>query len=318
MLGCALVLVVGCGGTSATTDTSADEGRLISGEIATDTAAMVAKAVGVAGSCIGEVCGIMAQNSAGESVSGEIDPATNRWQVRVRAGNWMFGFLDGAGNRLGYLYMNGIGAVTIDDGDDVELGRMQLRDGAMVMEQDAEGLGLAGIHTYRYQDRNRNGQPDDFEGDTTPYDPSVFDVLMVRPFDAQPHVAPCRPVKVIFNAALDDATVTADTIKVTLNDGTSVTGTLSVWEDAEYGEYEVTFATTGGYPMGAVITVVVVAGPDGVLSETGDALPAEASISFTVRDFGGTSFTCHDPDGELQQERLRLREAAGGGSGGAE
>ena len=49
-------------------------------------------------------------------------------------------------------------------------------------------------------------------------------------------------------------------------------------------------------------------GPDGVKSAAGEELPADISTSFIVRDFGGTSLTCHDPDDEHRQEMLRERE----------
>ncbi len=307
-----LLLVAACGG--ATSTEPADEGRLITGEIESDAAAVTMKALEEGGSCIGEVCGVTAYNSDGSEVQGEIDPATNRWRVRVRNGNWMFGFLDGAGQRLGYLTMNGITALVIEDGTDVDLGKMGFSGGEMVMQGDVEGLGENGIRSYYGQDADRDGIPQAFGDGETVVDTSVFNLLFIRPYDGQLNVAPCRPVKIVFTKALDEATVTADTIKISTVDGAAVEGAFSVWEDAEYMEFEIVFAPSGGYEMGATIDVLIVSGPEGVLSAEGDALAADIATSFTVRDFGGTSDTCHDPDQERQQARVQERERARLGS----
>ncbi len=311
-----LALALGLAACGSQSDTVSDEGRLISGTIDV-AAASVSKALADDPSCIGSICAVRAYESDGSQVPGEIDPALNRWRVRVRAGNWMFGFLDGDGNRLGYLAMNGILAVTVDDGDDVELGNMRLAGGEMVMDEDVEGLGLDGIRSYRgrFGDRDFDGIPAEFDGDEDElsYDPSAFDVILVRPHDGQTNVAPCRPIKIAFSQPIDDATVTNASIAVELADGTPVDGTFEIWkgyeiEGFEEEEYEVKFLPAGGYPMGSEISVTVLSGPEGVLSEEGEELPEEITVSFTVRDFGGTSFTCHDPDDELRQEMLRERE----------
>jgi hypothetical protein len=292
-----------CGGSNI-----AQDERLFTGEIVEDgTSAVVVKASESAGGCVGEVCGVAAIGPNGEQVAGEIDPNTHRWRVRVRHGNWMFGFEDGAGQRLGYLAMNGITTLTIEDGEDVDLGQMQLRDGLMIMLQDKEGLGENGVYSYYGADINRNGIFAGFENDPA-YDESQFNVLFVRPYDGQKHVAPCRPVKIVFNMAIDDVTVSSDTVIVENDIGESVEGTLAIWEDAEYGEYEIKFLPTGGYEMGSVIFVTVVSGAEGVLSEDGDMLAADVSTSFEVRDFGGTSLICHDPDQEHQQLRIQENE----------
>jgi hypothetical protein len=307
------LLLTACGSSSGT---SSDEGRLITGTI-DGAAASLSKAESADSSCLGEVCAVRAYGSDGGQVEGEVDPAQNRWRIRVRAGNWMFGFLDGDGNRLGYLAMNGILAVTVEDGDDVDLGGMGLMDGEMVMHGDAEGLGADGIRSYRgrFGDRDFDGVPAEFDDDEDElsYDPAAFDAILIRPYDGQLHVAPCRPIKIAFSQAIDDATVTAESVVVTLADGTPVDGTFEIWEGYEVEgdedeEYEVKFLPAGGYPMGSEVILTVLSGPDGVLSETGEELPADISTSFTVRDFGGTSLTCHDPDDEHRQEMLRERE----------
>lgn len=319
-LGIAFVLAA-CGGSSTTDSAATDEGRLITGTLDSAAAAMVVKAADRSDSCLGEVCAMVAYNADGNETQGELDPAQNRFRVRVRSGNWMFGFENGAGNRLGYLALNGITAFTVEDGDDIEIGHAMLRDGQAIVDGDVENLGVNGLHSYYLQDRDRDGIPASFDADEPAIDLSVFDVLFVRPYDAQLHVAPCRPIKVVFTKALDEATVTADTVKVALADGTAVIGTLSVWEDAEYNEYESTFAPTGGYPMGEEITLTIVSGSSGVLSKEGEALPADVTTSFTVRDFGGTSQVCHDPDAERQQirvqERERARQSGDGGQSGS-
>lgn len=310
-----LVLIGACGSGSSTT-TATDEGRLITGEIeTTDVAASVTKAAGETG-CVGEVCAVIAYGSDRSQKEGEIDPSTNRWRMRLRNGNWMFGFLDGAGQRLGYLSMNGITSVTVEDGEDVDLGGMRLRDGEMVMSDDVADLGGNGVYSFYGQDADRDGIPNLFGDDEPAIDTTVFNVLFIRPYDGQPHVAPCRPVKIVFTQPVDETTVTDATIKVEDSEGAPVAGTFSVWEDAEYNEYEVIFAPTGGYEMGAAISVTVVSGSAGVLSKTGEALTSDVPVSFTVRDFGSTSMTCHDPDGERQLIRTQERERAG--SGGSE
>jgi len=312
----AVALAFGLAACGSSSGTAPEEGRLITGTI-DGAAASVSKALADDPSCIGSVCAVRAYESDGSQVPGEIDPALNRWRIRVRAGNWMFGFLDGDGNRLGYLAMNGILAVTVDDGDDVDLGNMRLAGGEMVMDEDAEGLGLSGIISYRgrFGDRDFDGIPAELDDDEDElsYDPSAFDVMLIRPHDGQMHVAPCRPIKIAFSQPVDDSTVSADSIIVELADGTPVEGTFEIWEGYEIEgdeeeEYEVKFLPAGGYPMGAVVSLTVLSGPDGVLSEDGDELPEEIGISFTVRDFGGTSLTCHDPDEEHRQEMLRERE----------
>ena len=308
----AMLALVGACGSGSSTTTATDEGRLVTGEIETDVSASVVKAAGDAG-CVGEVCAMIAYNSDGSQKEGEIDPATNRFRIRVRNGNWMFGFLDGAGQRLGYLALNGITSLTVEDGADVDLGKMRIRDREMVMQEDVADLGGNGIYSFYGQDADHDGIPNLFGDDEPAIDTSVFNVLFIRPYDGQPHVAPCRPMKIVFTQPVDEATVTDATIKVEKDDGTPVEGTLSVWEDAEYNEYEVIFAPAGGFEMGAAINVTVVSGADGVLSKEGEALAVDIATSFAVRDFGSTSMTCNDPDGERQLIRTQERERAGSG-----
>ncbi len=297
--------VAACG--SSTSTTTEDEGRLITGEIESEVAASVVKDYGASG-CIGDVCAVAAYGSDGSQKEGEIDPANNRWRVRVRNGNWMFGFLDGNGQRLGYLALNGITALTVEDGEDVDLGQMRLRNMEMAMLDDIAGLGGDGIYSFYGQDSDADGIPNEFGDDEGVIDTALFSVLFIRPYDEQPHVAPCRPVKIVFTKPLDDATVTNATVKIEKDDGTPVDGTLSVWEDAQYSEYEVTFAPAGGYEMATVINVTVVSGAGGILSENAEELATDMHTSFTVRDFGSSSMTCHDPDGERQLIRVQERE----------
>ncbi|HPQ81656.1 MAG TPA: hypothetical protein PLZ86_08040, partial [bacterium] len=53
-----------CGGSADTTAVG-EEGRLITGELDAEASAMLAKAAGDSGSCIGEVCAIVAYNANG-------------------------------------------------------------------------------------------------------------------------------------------------------------------------------------------------------------------------------------------------------------
>ena len=316
----AIVLALAaCGGSTGTnTGTTEEDGRLITGTLDAEASAMLVKAAEAIDACIGDVCALVATSADGTEAQGELTPAENRFRVRVRAGNWMFGFEDGAGNRLGTLALNGITALAVEDGDDLELGQVRLRDGQAAVDDDVEDLGSKGLYSYYAQDMDRDGLPAAFDADDPALAADAFDVLFVRPFDSQLHVAPCRPIKVVFTQAIDDATATADAIRVALGDGSAVEGTISVWEDAEYHEYEVTFTAASGYPMGEVISITVVSGAEGVLSEAGDPLPADIVTSFTTRDWGAASTTCHDPDLERQQIRTQERERAqeGDGEGG--
>lgn len=301
-LGILVLMIAACGGTSAT-----DSERQISGEIEFDVAAATVKSTQT-DSCVGPVCGVTAYSSEGGETEGVIDPATHRFRIRVRHGNWMFGFLDGSGQRLGYLALNGITSVTIEEGDDVDLGKVRLQDRLMLMLQDMEHLGENGIYGYYGQDMDRDGVPQAFGDDEELYDSLEFTLLFIRPFDEQPHVAPCRPIKLVFNEAVDENTVSSETLKVGLEDGSPIEGEIAVWTDSEYNEYEVVFAPVGGYPMGAVIYVTVAGGPDGILSAEGEALEGDVNTSFAVRDFGGTSIICHDPDEERHRIRTQERE----------
>ena len=310
----ACAAIAGCG--SSSDQSVSDDGRLLTGTLDSAAAAMVIKAADGSADCVGDVCGVIALGSDGSQVQGEILPAENRWRVRVRAGNWMFGFLDGNGNRLGTMALSGITALTIDEGDDVDLGQMRLMNGYVFSEEEVAGLGFLGVRSYHGQDADHDGIPNAFGDDEPLIDPSVFAVLQVKPFDGQPHVAPCRPLKIEFTQTPDQATLTADTIQVSLAaDGSVVAGTISYEEDLVDGEYNVKFAPIGGWEMGAVVNVLVVSGDAGVLSATGEPLAADVATSFTVRAFGGTSMTCHEPDDEYQQLQLRQREQAREGSG---
>ncbi len=314
----AVLLLAGCGSSSDTASTSAtSDGRLITGTIDTSATTSLAKSATPSADCIGDVCAVRAYGSDGTEIQGEIVQAENRWRLRVRNGNWMFAFLDGNGQRLGLLALNGITAFTVGDGDDLEVGAAQFRNGYMINENDVEGLGLRGMSSYHGRDADRDGIPAEFDDDDPPIDADVFAVWFIRPFDAQPHVAPCRPVKIAFTQPLNDATVTSDTVKV-LNaaDASAIAGTLKVEEDLAENEYEVKFLPDGGYPMGATIEVTIVSGTSGVLSETGKPLAADVATSFTVRDFGGTSMTCHDPDEEMAQLREQQREQEQSGNPG--
>lgn len=309
-----------CGGSSDTSSVE-EEGRIISGTLDAGISAIAAKAAEESGSCIDSVCAVVAYSANGSPTRGEIDPAQNRFRIRVRAGNWVFGFEDGDGNRLGYLAMNGITAFTVEDGDDVEIGMVRLQDGQATNEADLLGLGSNGLYSYYGRDADRDGLPMEFDADDPAFDPNSFDVMMIQPYDGRIHVAPCRSVKVAFTKEIDESSVTPDSVRVTLEDGTPVDGTLSVWEDAEYDEHVVSFTPANGYPLGSAIGVSIISGADGVLSAEGEELSDDVETAFFVRDFGGTGQTCHDPDQEQRQIRTQQREQVrlggeGGGNGG--
>jgi hypothetical protein len=316
----AALLLAGCGFASDTTEAAAlDTDRSLTGTLDTTASAQLSKVAAMPAACIGDICSVRTYGADGTNLEGELVQAENRWRIRVRNGNWMVGFLDGNGRRLGVLALNGIPALTVEEGDDVDVGHTRLRDGLMMPDEDVADLGGRGMFSYYGPDGDRDGLPACFDADDPSIDPAIFNVLFIRPFDAQPHVAPCRPAKIVFTMPLDDATVTTDTIKV-LNaaDESAINGTLSLWEDAAFGEYEVLFTPTGGYPMGAEVNVIVLSGDAGVRAEDGAALTEDVSTSFTVRDWGSTSLTCHDPDQERQQIRVRQREqeqTQGDGSG---
>lgn len=318
-------------GSSSGTDTDVSSARLISGEVTTDSALSISKAVAATtdGSAA-DVTNVRAMNSAGDAVNGAFYRETNRWEIQLQAGEWMIGFFDSSDRPIGYLEVEGATAFQIESGNALDLGNVLLANGSAVMIEDIQGLGEQGF-------RSMYGQDDDFDGimngfeDEIAYDPNIFSVIKAKPFDGQQHVAPCRPLKLYFSQPVDEASVTEETLLVTDADGAAVAGTLSYevddLEEGEVPEYEIKFEPAGGYAMGSVINVLATTG---TLNSDGVALDKEYAFSFTVRDFGGTSQVCHDMDGEYRQmerERHQGEEQQNqeqhqngmlGGSGGTE
>lgn len=290
----AMIILAACGSQVT------EDGRVISGEIVTDTSTSLAKSVGTQSGCVEDICGVRAYNMQGEGVEGEVDPSTNRWRVRVRAGNWMFAFLDGDGNRLGILSMNGITAVTVEDGGDIDLGPMRWQEGEMmrfmVMDRDRERLGLDGIYACRCGDADHDGIPGALDDDEPPIDLDTFDVLFIRPHDGALYVAPCRPILVVFTQELDEESVN---LLVTYEDGQPVEGTLEILQDGLF------FIPTEPFALGEIITVTVPGGDDGIRSAEGDVLADDLTIQFTVRELCDPDLSCHDPDREREREQLR-------------
>lgn len=309
-----LAILSGCGGAASTTDTGTEteEGALITGTIETSGVSALSKSAGSANTCIGDICAMVAYNSDGTETRGELVAAENQFRIRARNGNWMFGFLDGGGERLGYMEMNGVTSFLVEDAEDVDIGTVINRGGHFISDNDVESLGEYGFYSYRKQDSDRDGIPLAFDSDEFAIDTSEFDVLFVRPYNEQVHVAPCRPIKAVFTKALDESSVTAETVIISLSDGSTQEGELSVWEDAEYSEYEITFAPSGGYAIGEIISVKIVSGPDGVLSKESEELESDVEISFAVRDYGGSGSMCHDPDSDRQRLREQNRNRNGG------
>ncbi|MFH1874063.1 MAG: Ig-like domain-containing protein [Pseudomonadota bacterium] len=308
MFGVVLVLA-GCGlASDNTTDATT---RLISGEIITAESSLVLKSANVQpaeneADCIDTVCSIRAMNTLGEGENGELTRANNRWQIRLRAGTWMIGFYNNVGELKSHLEVNGERAFRLEQGEDLDLGQMQYKNGYMIMQGDQEGLGRNGF-------RSALGPDCDFAEleSCAAYDPTVFSIVKVRPFDGHQLVAPCRPIKIVFSQALDEATINENTIIITDADGSLVEGIFIYEEvlDQESGitEYIVKFLPSGGFELGSQITVVVPADSESILNTLGEPLAQEYNWGFTVRDFGATSVTCHDPDQEYNQEQERIR-----------
>ncbi|MBU0580518.1 MAG: hypothetical protein KKA19_05010, partial [Candidatus Margulisbacteria bacterium] len=149
MFGVVLVLA-GCGlASDNTTDATT---RLISGEIITAESSLVLKSANVQpaeneADCIDTVCSIRAMNTLGEGENGELTRANNRWQIRLRAGTWMIGFYNNVGELKSHLEVNGERAFRLEQGEDLDLGQMQYKNGYMIMQGDQEGLGRNGFRS---------------------------------------------------------------------------------------------------------------------------------------------------------------------------
>lgn len=316
-------LTIGCGSSSGSGET--DTSRIISGEIVSSDQLLLSKSAALVdgvgeASCIDTVCSVRAMNTLGEGENGQIFRETNRWQVRLRHGTWMIGFYDGGGELVGRLEVNGEQAFRLESGGDLDLGMMTLRNRFMMMLGDVAGLGENGFRSAYGQDLDFDGVPDDIDDDVAAddYDPSVFSIIKVKPFDGQENVAPCRPVKIVLNQPLDETTINSDSIIVKNSLDETVEGVFSYFldEDSETGvtEYVIKFAQAGGFELGDQISVSVPSKIDGLLNVDGEPLEKDYAWAFIVRDFGGTSYTCHDCDEEYYQWRERERERAGNGA----
>jgi len=189
--------------------------------------------------------------------------------------------------------------------------------------EDVEGLGESGFRSAFGADSDFDGIPDLLDQNILGelLDVSIFQVISIRPFDGASYVAPCRPVKMYFSAPIDETTLNATSVSV-LEDGIPVDGVLSyevVEEESFDGEavteYIVRFTPDSNYSLGSALDIMILGGVDGLLSATGEQLPASYDFSFTVRDFGETGSQCYDSDSEHYQWRQRERERARNGSG---
>jgi hypothetical protein len=312
----ALLVLAGCGaGTS-----SSEEGVLLSGVIDSSSTTSLSKsnnAGGESGECIEELCGITAYGADGSEVQGEIDPATMRWRIRVRAGEWMFRCRNRNGERAGNIPINGETMFTIEEREDeVDVGTFRYNNGCLEQVGDMADLGCYGIYPREYLDLDFDGMPADIDDAEPEYDESVFSILSIRPPDGVLHVSPCRPIRIAFNRALDEASVTDATVIVTNADGEVVAGTLRVTVDDEREKYEIVFEPDGGFALEAVISLTVVSGDLGVLSVDGEALTQDAVISFTVTSFQVEDRACYDPHEEQRRHCMPPPRDESGGWGG--
>ncbi|MFH1831134.1 MAG: Ig-like domain-containing protein [Pseudomonadota bacterium] len=314
----AAVLLTSCG--SSSTDAVDSTTRLISGEIATQDSALLSKYSNTTTSdadtadCIDTLCSVRAMNALGQGENGEIYRWNNRWQIRLRAGTWMIGFYNQDEELEGYLEINGEQTFKLEAGDDIDLGQMTHRYRHMVMFADVEGLGEMGFRSAYGRDCDFDGILDSIDSDTecAADDPTIFSIIKVKPYAGHKLVAPCRPIKIVFNQAVDEATLNSDSIIVTDANGAVVEGEFGYEEhlDDESGlaEYVVRFTPLGAYELGDEITVSVSSSVDGVLNLLGEVLDQDYIWSFTVRDFGGSNPSCHDPDQEYNRERQRAKQ----------
>jgi Bacterial Ig-like domain len=300
-----LMLIASCGsGTSDTSDTAS--GVVVSGAVDSSLSAQVADLDEGSEICIGEICGIVAYGEDGTTVEGAVNGESYTWEVRVSDGSWMFAFIDAEGNQLGYLEVNGATLLEIA-GDDVDTGTFRYRHGMVEHMGDMEGMSCRAPHA---QDSDFDGIPYPFN-DEEELDPEIFAVLFLRPFDGAPNVAPCRPVGIGLTKAVDDTTVTAETVIVETEAGEVVDGELTIEENADYETYAVKFTPTDNFAIGEVIVVKILSGEVGMLSEEGESLAADIEISFTVRDFAIEGETCHELEPGTNRHRERARHGNG-------
>jgi len=310
----ALLVLAGCGGAS-----SSEEGVLLTGVVEPSNTVSMSKSNNAGGGsegCIEELCGITAYGADGNEVEGEVDPTTMRWRIRVREGEWMFRCRNRNRERAGDISINGETALTIEEGEEeVDVGTFRYNNGCLEQMEDVADLGCRGIHPREHLDLDFDGIPADMDADEPEYDESVFTILSIRPHDGVPHASPCRPIRVAFNSALDEASVTDATVIVTNADGEVVAGTLRVTADDEREKYEIVFEPEGGFALEAVIALTVVSGDAGVLSIDGEALTQDAVISFTVTSLQMEDRTCHDPHEEQRRHCMPPPRNESGGWG---
>lgn len=311
----ALLVLAGCGaGTS-----SSEDGVLLSGTIDSSSTTSLSKANGPgggSGECVEELCGITAYGADGSEVEGEVDPATMRWRIRVRAGKWMFRCRNHNGEGTGNIPINGETTLTIEEGEEeVDVGTFRYNNGCLEQMEDMADLGCHGIHPSEHLDLDFDGIPSGMDNDEPEYDNSVFSILSIRPHDGVPHASPCHPIRIAFNSALDEASVTDATVIVTNADGEVVEGALRVTADDEREKYEIVFEPTGGFALDSVIALTVVSGDAGVLSIDGEALTQDAVISFTVTSYQIEDRECYDPHEEQRRHCMPPPRDESGGWG---
>lgn len=304
-------------GSSATSDTVSGDTRVLSGTItdATATASLSKDAAYVASaqsSCIDTECSVRAMNSNGEQENGEMNRETHRWQVRLRAGEWRIGFYNAQGELAGYLDVGDSTTFRLGAGADLDLGLVALMNGFGTLLDDVEGLGELGFRSAYGRDMDLDGSMDELENEISSYDPAIFSIVKVQPFDGKFNVAPCRPVKIYLSQPIDETTLDNSAIAITDAEGAAIEGTFSYEmddsdEDGEITEYIIKFTPSGSFALGAVINIIVPSSADGLLNADGASLDKEYAWSFTIRDFGDTSSECHDMDSEHRQYRERVR-----------
>ena len=305
-----ILAVYGCGSTSTSDD---EDIRTFYGELETDsTTSSISKAVSANESvCIGEVCEIKAIDPSGIEREGLIyeDGEIHRWEIQLSAGDWRMGFYNSNGELISYLEANGISEFYVTNGNDLNFGKVRVRNGYAFAENDIEGLGENGIRSsLRFREMEEN------------YDTSVFAIYKMIPQDGHLYVSPCRPIKIHLTQAVDINTINEDSFLVMDENEEIIEGTLSYGSEVEFesgeieNEYEIKFIPTDGFVLGSTITVSVLSGEDGLLNEDGVPLDKDYIWSFAIRDFGGAGGECYDVDEEFKRERERVRERSGNGN----
>lgn len=315
-LATALLVLAGCGtGTS-----SSEEGVLLTGTIDPSSATSLSKANnwddGSEG-CIQELCGITAYGADGSEVEGEIDPATMRWRIRVREGEWMFRCRNRHREHTGTISINGETALAIaENEEEVDVGTFRYNNECLEQVGDMADLGCSGIYPSGYLDLDFDGIPSVIDLDEPEYDASVFSILSIRPYDGAEHVSPCRSIRIAFNRALDESSVTDTTVIVADAEGAAIAGTLRVTADEEREKYEIVFEPDSSFALEAVISLSIVSGDVGVLSADGEALAEDVVTSFTVTGFGTEDRECYDMHEERREHCMPPPGDDTGGWGG--